>query len=47
MPLTPDDGDDVHEDQNTQSIEEFIAERPLTAVALAALFGFVLARIVF
>ena len=51
MPLTPDDGDDASDDlveyEEPQAIEDLIVARPLTAVAIAGLFGFVLARLVF
>jgi ElaB/YqjD/DUF883 family membrane-anchored ribosome-binding protein len=51
MSLTPEDNDDTSDDlpgdEAAQSIEDLIAERPLTAVAIAVLFGFVVARLVF
>lgn len=50
MPVTPQstadaahDAIDDAEDQ-VESLEDFIAERPLTSVAIAALIGFVLAK---
>jgi len=50
MPVTPDtaadaahDAIDDAEDQ-VQSVEDFIAERPLLSVGIAALIGFVLAK---
>jgi ElaB/YqjD/DUF883 family membrane-anchored ribosome-binding protein len=50
MPITPEstanaahDAIDDAEDQ-VQSVEDFIAEHPLTAVGIAALVGFVLAK---
>ncbi|HEX4303982.1 MAG TPA: hypothetical protein VHZ78_14390 [Rhizomicrobium sp.] len=51
MPMTPEGRvDDELEDEleaEVQNFSDFIAERPLVAVGIAAMFGFVLARIVF
>ncbi len=54
MPITPDttadDTDGADENairDELESAEDFVSERPLTALALAVLFGFVVAKIVF
>ncbi len=51
MPMTPEGrADDELEDDleaGVETVSDFISERPLVAVGIAALFGFVLARIVF
>ncbi|MEI9996701.1 MAG: hypothetical protein WDM91_19035 [Rhizomicrobium sp.] len=54
MSTTPDDDDRDHFidsadgfEREAESLDEFIAARPLTALALAAAFGFVVARLVF
>jgi hypothetical protein len=52
MPLTPerDDGDSAEdEDREGADVgaEDFVQKNPLTACALAALTGFVLARVLF
>ncbi len=50
MADAPDDGDEftgVPADADSdETLEEIIATRPLIAVAIAALFGFVLVRLV-
>ena len=48
MPITPDtdtidNAIDYVEDE-AQTIEDFIADRPLLSIGIAALFGFVLAK---
>jgi ElaB/YqjD/DUF883 family membrane-anchored ribosome-binding protein len=50
MPITPDTTADAIDnavdyiEDETQSVEDFIAERPLLSVGIAALIGFVLAK---
>lgn len=47
MPVTPDTTTDDAEDyieEETQSLEDFISDRPLLSVGIAALVGFVLAK---
>ena len=50
MPMTPENTADAAHDlvdeaeYEMESLEDFIAEHPLTAVGIAALIGFVLAK---
>jgi hypothetical protein len=51
MPLTPDDGNDLTDTASDkvggQGIEAMVQERPIAAAAIAALIGFLIAKIVF
>ncbi|MEJ0024978.1 MAG: hypothetical protein WDN01_03025 [Rhizomicrobium sp.] len=51
MPLTPNDGDEaidsIVDAGEGPGLEEMIAARPITAVLIATLLGFAIARIVF
>ena len=51
MPLTPDDGkeftDTALDKTSGRGIETMVQDRPIAAVAIAALIGFLIAKIVF